>query len=69
MDANTPVYARPSFYAGLLAVAAPVAAAIFKVNVTDADTAQLADGLAALGAAVGGIIVVIDHIVAHFKKA
>jgi hypothetical protein len=66
VNTSTPWYARPSTYGAFLAIAAPIASLLFKVNVTDADITQIANQAAAVGAAVGGAVVLVHQLYDHY---
>lgn len=54
-------YTKKAVWGAALAIAAPLAAQFFHINVTDVDMNAFADKAAAIGSAVGGLIVIIHH--------
>lgn len=53
-----------TIWGGVLAVAAPIAAHVFHITITDLDTQQIAETISGIVAAVGGVIAIFGRIIA-----
>lgn len=62
LNDTQPWYASKTIWGGVLAIALPLAATLLHVNVTDADTQQIAALLAGAGGLVGGAIAIYGRI-------
>lgn len=62
MNESKPWYASSGIWGGILAAAAPAIGLVFHMTVSSADTAQLADALAAIGAGIGGLVAVYGRV-------
>lgn len=64
MNDTKPWYASTGVWGGIIAVLTPLIGAFFHMTVSSADSAALADALAGIGTAIGGILAVYGRVTA-----
>lgn len=62
MDQTKPWYTSSGVWGGVIAVVTPLVGLVFHMTVSSADAAQLADALAGIGTAIGGILAVYGRV-------